>query len=484
MVQSLIRFFRPRLPQTAVGAGLLLMLTGSPLQAAVLDYKIRFNASLTRSQTEVCFPQDAMPRFLISGHRNAVAMVEDVEVAGGRVKGQGNRLYLYPDSRAADAAPLCLTLNQRFDAQSSGYDWRQQRYGAMWFGRDLVLPIGSWLWRPAKLRQVETLRLSFDLPTGVNISAPWPQDAQGRFTIDHRMPYNWTGRLALGRFTPQPVSLGQHQLQVTLVGGLERRQNLLMWLRQAADAVAGVSGYFPMSQTQVLVLPVGPDKEAVPWAEIQRQGRPAVHFFVDQTRPIYEFTSDWTAVHEFSHLLHPYILRTDAWLFEGIASYYQNIARARSGMLSERQAWQKLYEGFQRGSRRMGREVLRDSDEIMQIYWGGAAFVLLADVTLRQQSDGRDSMAALLHRFRRCCGEDMGPWSARVMLRRLDRLAGSDTLMQLYQQQVVQRSFPAVYPLLEQLGVRVRNGQVRLDDQAPLAHIRRSILQDQLSAAR
>lgn len=456
----------------ALLAGVLLV---EPARAAPIDYQITFNGTLTRSETHVCF-EDDIPRFLISGNRRAAALLEGVDVEGGRVEGRSSRLYLHPDNNR-----LCLTMPQRFDARSSSYDWRQQRRGAMWFGRDLVLPIGSWLWRPARLKRNSPLRLSFNLPAGVNISAPWPRDSQGRFIIDSRMPYNWTGRLALGRFTPHPVALGERTLKVAMVGGLERRENLLDWLQQAADAVAGVSGYFPMAETQVLVLPVGPDKEAVPWAEIQRQGRPAVHFFVDQTRPIYEFTSDWTAVHEFSHLLHPYILRTDAWLFEGIASYYQNIARARSGMLSERVAWQKLYEGFQRGTQRLGGEVLRDSNKLMQIYWGGAAFVLLADVELRRRSAGQQSMANLLHQLRSCCGEDMGPWSAKVMLRKLDTLAGGKTLTQLYGEQVVRRSFPSVYPVLAQLGVHVRNGQVRLDDSAPLAHIRQAIIRQPLA---
>lgn len=470
MVQSIIHRAKG-ICSVAVLSGLL-ALSGwaAPVNAADTEYRVRFNSTLTRSETEVCF-QDRIPRFLITGNRSAVRLFEGVETEGGRVKGTSNRLYLHPEDDR-----LCLTITQRFDAQSSSYDWRQQRRGAMWFGRDLVVPIGYWLWRPSRLAPGDTLRLRFDLPDGVNISAPWPQDAQGRFVIDHRMPYNWTGRMALGRFTPQPVMLGEHTLQVAMVGGLERRGNLLNWLQQAADAVADVSGYFPMAETQVLVLPVGPDKEAVPWAEIQRQGRPAVHFFVDQTRPIYEFTSDWTAVHEFSHLLHPYIMRNDAWLFEGIASYYQNIARARSGMLSERQAWQKLYDGFQRGTQRMGGEVLRDSDAIMQIYWGGAAFVLLADVELRQRSHGQHSMASLLHELRSCCGKDMGPWSAKALLSKLETLSGETMLMDLYRQQVVSRSFPAVYPVLARLGVKVRNGQVWLDDSAPLAHLRKAII--------
>ncbi len=447
--------------------GVLCLLLATPLWAQVFDYQVRFNRSLTESETRVCF-SDSIPRMLITGDIAAAPLLAEVQVRGGTVRRKANRLYLFPDSDQ-----LCLTLVQRVKAQSSSYDWRRQRRGSMWFGRDLVLPIGSWLWRPAKLTPGQQIQLSFDLPAGVNISAPWPVMAANTFRIDHQMPYNWAGRMALGRFTPIELKVGEQTLEVAMLDGLERRRNLLDWLQQAATTVAGVSGYFPTARTQVLVLPVGVDKEAVPWAEIQRQGRPAVHFFIDQHRPIYEFTRDWTAVHEFSHLLHPYILRQDAWLFEGIASYYQNISRVRSGLLTEQQAWQKLYDGFQRGSKKIGGAVLRDSNEIMQFYWGGAAFVLMADVELHQRSG--QSLAGVLHRFRQCCGEDMGPWSAKVMLRQLDQLSQGTTFIQLYRQQVSRRAFPAVYGVLDQLGVKVRNGRVSLDNAAPLAGIRREI---------
>lgn len=447
--------------------GLLCLLLATPLWAQVFEYQVRFNRSLSESQTHVCF-RDSIPGMLITGDRSAIALLTDIQVTGGTVQRKANRLYLTPDSDQ-----LCLTLVQRVKAQSRSYNWRQQRKGSMWFGRDLVLPIGSWLWRPAKLTPEQQIELSFDLPSGVNISAPWPSVAKNRYRIDHRMPYNWTGRLALGRFTPIELQVGEQTLEVAMLDGLERRRSLLGWLQQAADTVAGMTGGFPSARTQVLVLPVGADKEAVPWAEIQRQGRPAVHFFIDQHRPIYEFTHDWTAVHEFSHLLHPYILRQDAWLFEGIASYYQNIARVRSGQLTEQQAWQKLYDGFQRGSKHIGGAVLRDTNATMQFYWGGAAFVLLADVALHQRSG--QSLAAVLAQFRQCCGEDMGPWSARVMLRQLDQLSHDTIFTQLYQQQVTRRAFPAVYGVLDQLGVKVRNGRVSLDNRAPLADIRRAI---------
>ena len=50
-------------------------------------------------------------------------------------------------------------------------------------------------------------------------------------------------------------------------------------------------------------------------------------------------------------MLMPYISSRDRWLSEGLASYYQNVLRARDGRLTDTQAWQLLYEGFQRGKK-------------------------------------------------------------------------------------------------------------------------------------
>ena len=48
--------------------------------------------------------------------------------------------------------------------------------------------------------------------------------------------------------------------------------------------------------------------------------------------------SSWTRAH------------TRAWLSEGTASYYQNVLRARAGILPAEDAWQRMHSGFRRGN--------------------------------------------------------------------------------------------------------------------------------------
>ena len=89
--------------------------------------------------------------------------------------------------------------------------------------------------------------------------------------------------------------------------------------------------------------------EPVPFGHVFRDVGEAVEFFVNQRRPFAEFTADWTATYEFSHLLAPHIAGNEQWIAEGLASYYQNVLTARGGNFRLRDALRKLLEGFARG---------------------------------------------------------------------------------------------------------------------------------------
>jgi hypothetical protein len=103
------------------------------------------------------------------------------------------------------------------------------------------------------------------------------------------------------------------------------------WLEASALAVMRVHGTLPQSDPQVLIMPADSQNEAIPFARVMRGGGIGLQFFVDPNRSAQAFAQDWKPTHEFSHLLFPYISRSDAWLSEGLASYYQNILRARPG---------------------------------------------------------------------------------------------------------------------------------------------------------
>lgn len=239
----------------------------------------------------------------------------------------------------------------------------------------------------------------------------------------------------------------------------EQQVALTGWLRSVAESVRDVSGQFPVSQLRIRVEPYwgrgwGADSP-VPFGRVTRRGGEQIELYVDPNRPIEDFYADWTATHEFSHLLLPAISWRHRWVSEGFASYYQNVLMARTGQYSTDTAIRKLTEGFARGRgsrpelspNEAAREGIRTAR--YKIYWSGAAIALLADVTLREQSGGRESLDAVLGRFQACCLPSARRWTAPELFERLDSLSQRPVFMPLYRQYADSAGFPDVGEALD-----------------------------------
>jgi hypothetical protein len=124
---------------------------------------------------------------------------------------------------------------------------------------------------------------------------------------------------------------------------------LTLLLTHAADGAATLYGGLPRDPIRILVERSDNAGEPVFSAQVLRQKPQGIQFWVNTTFALEAFLQDWTAVHELVHLYIPYPGDADIWLSEGLATYYQNILRTRTGVLSEKQAWQNFYNGFMRG---------------------------------------------------------------------------------------------------------------------------------------
>jgi hypothetical protein len=326
-----------------------------------------------------------------------------------------------------------------------------------------------WFWRDNDRRSI---RMEVTVPAGVSLSTPWTlrKTAPELTYSPAPTPAAWTSRIAVGRFSIKRVPVPGTDLLLAITGNLSNQQRgkFTDWISESADSVAGVLGKFPQQDVQVLVVPIGPRSEAVPWAHVIRGGGSAVEFFVDETRPLDEFAEDWVATHELSHLLLPLISRNDRWLSEGLASYYQNVLRARDGRLTEKQAWQRLNSGFARG--RTG------TRGVMRVYWSGAAILLKADSQLRAQTDGRQSLDTALASLHECCFESTRSWKAKELFTELDRLTGLEVFSELLQERLSNDSFPDVSITYSMLGIVPVPGDIALDDKALWSRIRQDIM--------
>jgi hypothetical protein len=353
------------------------------------------------------------------------------------------------------------------------------------FGRDrIVSPF------PGLDEAVRPLDVRFALPAGVAVSAPGVplDDTMTRYRLAPS-PGGWPAIVALGRFERRALDLPGARLDVVVLDGEPAPDVdvLMAWVEAAARDVTRVYGAFPVPRVQVIVTPVAgrtwrgrPMKsEPVPFGRVLRDGGEAVQFFVNQTADASALRGDWTATHEFSHLLLPYVDRSDGWLSEGFATYYQNLLLARAGVYTERDAWRRLVEGFARGRRARYADTLDESiandgeNHLMRMYWSGAAIALLADVSLRREAGS--SLDAVLAGLR-----DQLPsrerWTARRVMAALDAAGGAGRFESLRAHWTGSRDFPDVDATLRDLGVLIVDGAVRLDDTAPLSAVRRAIM--------
>ncbi len=351
-------------------------------------------------------------------------------------------------------------------------------------GEDLVMSANLWFWKGPRQRD---LIVHVILPAGMSFSTPWALLGNTEGYTSYRpdnTPAQWESRVAVGRFELQIIDVPGAQIRLATLGNLsvEQHEKFRIWIKESVLAVASVFGSFPQPQPQVLVIPIGQRREATQGARISRGGGLSALLLVDENRPLEEFTADWTATHEFSHMLFPYISSRDRWLSEGLASYYQNVLRARNGRLTETQAWQKLYEGFQRGEKSTHGGTLAQATRdgwrsTMRVYWSGAALMLQADMQLRESSGGRQSLDTALQSLSHCCMENGRTWRAREMFKQLDELTNTRIFSNLYQRHVHAESFPDMRSTWEHLGVNTYNDRVSLTDEAPLATVRASIMQ-------
>jgi predicted metalloprotease with PDZ domain len=111
----------------------------------------------------------------------------------------------------------------------------------------------------------------------------------------------------------------------------------------------------------------------------------------------------------------------------------------------------------------------------MKVYWSGASLALMADVELRRRSGGTESLDRVLDRFQRCCLPSARSWSGVELFEKFDTLLDKPIFMNLYRQYADAVDFPDARPVLEQLGIEIRDGQFHLNDNAELAFIREAI---------
>ncbi len=344
-------------------------------------------------------------------------------------------------------------------------------------GDVLLAPPSSWLARPLRDERPGRYRFHVTVPAGVSFATGVVPKAGAPDTYEAgtddlwQAPYSAFGPLDQARVATNggvvDVALAPHSWGVA-------RQEILDWVDRSARAVAAYYGTFPTERTQVIVLPGG--RRPIGFGTTLGNGGASIILWLGPGVTREHLARDWVLVHEMTHLGFPNVPREQHWLEEGLATYVEPVARARAGLLSEAEAWRGLVQGMLNGQPRESESGFDRTRRWGALYWGGALFWFLADLEIRERTNGRKSVDDALRAIRGAGGTIATRWTVARVLETGDRATGTDALRTLYARLGTSASAPVdLDATWKRLGVRAEAGGVRFDDGAPLAALRRAI---------
>jgi hypothetical protein len=466
--------------QCLLAVSMLALMPAIASAERVHHYDVTVARDLSRLSIHACF--DGTPARLYASAPQAARFLRDLHVAGApaRTLSTDDQGLALEGVAAGECVDYAVDVTAAINAELG-------RFAGRW-ERDVTTAPQLWLWRPTPADPDADIEVTFDLPGGLAVSAPWQLVARHESKVVYRVghtPEDWPGIVAFGRFQVDDIEVPGALLRVALIDADPPADPHIAhaWVERAARAVATLYGEFPLASPQILLFPRGHSGEPVPWGLVVRGGGAAAQLYFDKYRSLADLDADWTATHELSHMLLPYLDDNATWLSEGFASYYQNVLRARAGMLTSRQAWEELAGGFERGRRDTRDESLEETTRnmgreraFMRVYWSGAAFVLLADLRLRRETDGRQSLDTALAELRRCCLPSDRYWSGRELLDKLDAITGTKFFPELADGIARSREFPDLSAPYHELGLRIENGALQLDAEPRAAALRDAIM--------
>ena len=183
---------------------------------------------------------------------------------------------------------------------------------------------------------------------------------------------------------------------------------------------------------------------------------------------------DWVLVHELIHTGMAFIRGRGTWFMEGAATYVEPIIRARAGWKTEQEVWREWVTNMPQGVAAFARGLGDASGR--ENYWGGAIFMLLADVEIRRGTDGakglEDCLGGVL--WSGLDGSQRATLDAYAAI--CDRATGTPALRGLIDRYVVSARPVDLGTVWRDLGVAMAGGRITFDDSAPDARWRKMIV--------
>ncbi len=252
-------------------------------------------------------------------------------------------------------------------------------------------------------------------------------------------------------------------------------QPLLAWIRRSADIVTHYYGRFPTRALRILVQPVAGGGVQGGTTFGYNGGFIRVRVGRDVTDA--QLVNDWVLVHEMIHLAMPDVGREHSWLSEGISVYVEGIARAQAGNRTVEDVWTEQFHSMPKGLPQDGDRGLDNTHTWGRTYWGGALFCLEADVDIRRRTHNRFGLQDALRAVNRASGGIVTDWPVDRIFSTGDAAVGTHVLEELYAKMKDAPLAPDLPALWKELGIEEQNDSMRLRDDAPMADVRKAIMQ-------
>lgn len=341
-------------------------------------------------------------------------------------------------------------LRYRYELEAPGRSRRHGLFEGMGEGDTWHVAGRAYLIRPNQTPPDLRVELSVE---GTQALLPWQPDETGVYRLRAEDLVD-SGFHGFGGSRCQVV-LPDAVLDVAVLGRFRQLDDTQVcgWLKQAADEVLTVRRTFPYPRVTVRVIPVPGHEGPSLFGMVLWSSPPSVSLLVGQDATVASFERDWVALHEMLHLTHPAFLPRVPWLSEGLATYYTEVARVRSGRQSAQRGWEELVDGFARGRRVAGartmEEVVSGNSFSPGTYWTGALLALHLDVEIRRATGNRRHLEDVLELLaERGHSSTLGAFGVAV-----DAVAGQPLFDALLARHLKRAAFVEQEGLLQALGV-------------------------------
>jgi len=351
-------------------------------------YLVSWDSTFEILTVRVTLSSDPPAQF-IPGRTEAAHALLDAHAADGRALDVIRGRIDVSELRAGDGFRYRVDLRQAVSSTSLG----------RWTSHYLITTAGAWLWRDPRPQHQAPARLRFSPPPGAYALAPWPQPHGGWHHLN-RSAFRTPSFVAFTRTAPVHTSLGAGRCTIGLLGpGWSLSPANLQQI--ATRLLHGLSQVTSQTYGQdILLLMIPSSQRGVHFGTVRRGGGNAIAYHVGRRSSFTEVLHSWVTWHEVAHLLLPRLPSGDAWFYEGLATYYQEVLRARMGLIPPETARRAIARGAHEVAHtwnsglnlRQEAETMHRTRRYRLVYRIGAGLMFQLDRKLRRSGSSLDAM--------------------------------------------------------------------------------------------